>query len=184
MSSADQMWAASESPTETVGENLRWYAIHTYPRHEKKVDRGLRGAGITSFLPLLTQAHRWSDRRQTVDVPLFPCYTFVQIQPVPEARVAVLKTPGVIGLVGKTGEGTAIPDGEVNRVRSVLAERLTCVPYPFLKRGQRVRIRGGSLDGVEGIWLGQKNGGTLIISVELIQQSIAVSVEGYDVEAA
>src|SRR5512146_1213856 len=168
MSSGEQIWTDSIPAMPPLAHALRWYAIQTWPRHEKKVDGGLRGVGITAFLPLVTEIHRWSDRRKTVDVPLFPCYTFVQVQPTPETRLAVLKTPGVIGFVGKYGEGTAISDAEINQVRCVVAERLPFTPYPFLKQGQRVRVRGGALDGVQGIWLGQKRGGTLVISVELI----------------
>ena len=164
-----------------LSEEGHWYAVHTWPRHEKKIDACLRNEGVVSYLPLVNQLHRWSDRRKLVDLPLFPCYMFVHIVPTPEKRVGVLKAPGVIGFVGKHGEGTPIPDNEVEQVRTVLSEKIPLSPYPFLNVGQRVRIRGGSLDGVEGIWLGQSNG-RLIISVELVQQSLAISVEGYDVE--
>ena len=161
-----------------------WYAVYTRARHEKKVCVGLAAAGITAFLPLVTQIHRWSDRRQKVELPLFPGYSFVSILPTPESRVAVLKISGVVGFVGKQGEGTPVPEYEIDRVRTVVANNVNFSSHPFLKTGQRVRIRGGSLDGIEGILSDAKGNGLLIISIELIQRSIAVSIDGYDVEPA
>lgn len=165
-------------------DNEHWYAVHTQSRHEKKIDAHLRQKGITTFLPLITQVHYWSDRRKKVEMPLFPCYTFVRIPPDAHARLAVLKAPGVIGLVGNNWVGTPIPEAEIEQIRRVLESRTAFSSYPFIRVGQRVRIRGGSLDGVEGILTDQKGNGSLVLSVSLIQRSIAVSIAGYDVEAA
>jgi transcription antitermination factor NusG len=96
-----------------------------------------------------------------------------------------LKTPGVLDFVGKSsGEIPAIADEELEQVRMVVQQQAKFSPCPFLKEGQRVRIRGGVLDGLEGILSSQKGASALVISVELIQRSISVALEGYDVEAA
>ena len=161
----------------------QWYAIHTRAQHEKKVEVHLRQRDISIFLPLERQVHRWSDRRKSVEVPLFPCYAFVQIIPTAQTRSAVLRTDGVIGFVGVRGEGTPIPDSEIESVRLLLSRDVPFASYPFLKIGQRVRIRGGSLDGMEGVIVGGRGKRRLVVSVDLIQRSIAIAVEGYDIEA-
>ncbi len=163
-------------------EPCSWYAVQTLPRHEKKVDAGLRLKGVETFLPLLSEKRQWTDRRQLVDLPLFPGYVFVQIAAGASNRVPVLRTCGVRGFVGGRGLGTRIPDAEIAAVRSVVERK---VPFHSLERlevGQRVRLRGGSLDGVEGVLVAVKGKQSLVISVELIQRSLSISIEGYCVE--
>jgi len=138
--------------------------------------------GVTTFLPLVTEIHRWSDRHKSVDVPLFPGYVFVQIPAEREAQLRVLKTSGVVQFVGNQQGAVPIPDQEIASVHSVLEEKVDCAPYPFLQLGQRVRIRGGSLDGIEGILVRRDSACNLVISIELIQRSLAVSVCNFDVE--
>lgn len=160
----------------------QWYAIQTRARHEKVVTNQLQGRGITTFLPLVTELHRWSDRRKMVEVPLFSSYVFVQLVTTNEARARVLHTEGVLRLVGQNAEGTPIPDEQIESVRRVLAQNVPCVSHPFLKAGQRVRIRGGALNGVEGVFLSGNGDDTLVVSVEAIQRSLAVRIAGYDIE--
>jgi len=167
-----------------AGDEAYWYAVHTYPRHEKKVAAELAQKGITTYLPLVTETHQWSDRRKLVELPLFPCYTFVRIASSNEMRVAVLRTWGVIGLVGAQKLGVPIPDSQIEDVRMLLANQIAFTHYPFLKLGQRVRICGGSLDGMEGILVGRSGERRLVISVESIQRSLAIFVEGYKIEPA
>jgi transcription antitermination factor NusG len=167
-----------------ASEPLRWYAIHTRAQHEKRVEMRLRECGISIFLPLVRQVHRWSDRRKEVELPLFSCYAFIHVIPTAQTRLRILRTPGVIGFVGFHGEGTPIPDRQIDDVRSLISSGVPFTEYPFLKIGQRVRIRGGSLDGIEGAIVAGHGNRKLVVSVELIQRSIAVTVEGYDVEAA
>jgi transcription antitermination factor NusG len=165
-------------------KEVNWYAIHTVARHEKRVAEELLQKRIFTFLPLLEQIHQWSDRRRRVEVPLFTCYAFVQVSPTPEERLQILRTPGVLSLVGTRGLGTPIPDREIENIRTVLKEKISCGIHPFLTVGRRVRVRGGALDGLEGI-LAERNGNrNVIISVQLLMRSLSVRVEGYDLEAA
>jgi len=163
-------------------DELRWYAVHTRARHEKAVAHRLRELGLNSFLPLVRETHRWSDRKKTVELPLFSCYVFVQMLPGSKDRLQVSTTDGVLQVVGTRGQGIAIPDEQIEAVRLVLSEQLPWSEHPFLKIGQRVRIRGGAMDGVEGLLLARNGDRTLIISVDVIQRSLAVRIEGYRVE--
>lgn len=165
-------------------ESSRWYAVHTRCHHEKIVDQSLEQAGLRTFLPLVKEVHHWSDRRKMVDVVLFPCYTFVHIDARSAARLQVLKTPGVLDMVGGRAGPTPIDDFEIDQVRKVLAERLSFSPFPFLIRGQRVRVRGGALDGVEGILSSHLGAKSIVISVTAIERSLSLAIEGYDLEAA
>jgi len=174
----------SREPSLALPKPSHWYALHTRARHEKKVDTNLQRAGVTTFLPLVKETRRWSDRRKTVELPLFPCYVFVNLALTPERRLAVLRTPGVLAFVGSNGEPAAISEQEITQVHTVLAQNVPFGHAPFLKAGQRIRIRGGALDGMEGILSSQKGQAMLIISVEPIQRSIAVSISGYDFEPA
>lgn len=177
-----QVWdSAAAPPLGTVLEAL-WYAIHTRPRHEKFVVSQLRDRGITTFLPLVSQVRVWSDRRKLVQLPLFSGYVFVRVFLSGEARVRVLRTNGVVSFVGVRGEGIPIPDRQIEDIQVLLNNQIPSVCYPFLKLGQRVRIRGGCMDGVEGILVGRKGDRSLVVSVDLIQRSLAIRIDGYDVE--
>ena len=161
-----------------------WYGLQTRPRHEKIVAQRLEERGVTTFLPLVTEVHRWSDRKKSVQMPLFSCYVFAKFVPNRSDRLRVLRVDGVFGLVGASGEGTPIPDAQIGAVRSLVETELPWSSHPFLKIGQRVRIRSGALDGMEGILVSLNGDRTLVISVEAIQRSLAVRVEGYEVEPA
>jgi transcription antitermination factor NusG len=161
----------------------QWYAIQTRPRHEKRLAAELKEKRVDSYLPLLNEIHRWSDRRKVVQVPLFPGYIFVHAQLDPTIRFSILNTWGAVAFVGPQREATPIPETQIEGIRTLLETKIPLSPYPFLKVGQRVRVRGGALDGVEGILVtnGHKR---LVISVESIQRSLSITIEGYDVEAA
>lgn len=163
-------------------DGVHWYAVHTRARHEKLVAERLQERGLTAFLPLVKETHRWSDRKKTVELPLFSCYTFVRMAANAEERLKVCQTHGVLQIVGPRGEATPIPDEQIEAVRVLLSEELPWSEHPFLKIGQRVRIRGGAMDGVEGILLARDGDRTLVVSVDVIQRSLAVRIEGYHVE--
>jgi transcription antitermination factor NusG len=166
-----------------VSEPMRWYAIQTRSRHEKMVAQQLQNQGIINFLPLSTELREWSDRQKLVEFPLFPGYAFVRMIYGPEERLRVLRTEGVVNFVGTAGHGIAIPDKQIEHVQTLLASKVPFESYPFLKAGQRVRIRGGALNGTEGILVRQDTDRMLVISVELIQRSLSIRLQGYEVEA-
>jgi transcription antitermination factor NusG len=161
----------------------RWYAIRTRSRHEKLVTRQLESQGIESFLPLLTQTHKWSDRSKQVETPLFSGYAFLRMVHSSDERVRVLRTQGVVSFVGVQGCGTPIPDHQIDDIKTLVASRVPYEERPFLQIGQRVRVRGGALDGVQGILVAENGDRSLVISVEPIQRSLCVRVAGYEVEA-
>jgi transcription antitermination factor NusG len=165
-------------------EESSWYAVHTMARHEKRVAAQFEEKRVCTFLPLLRQVHRWSDRRSVVEIPMFSCYAFVHMVQTVEERLKVLRTPGVLGFVGSERQGTRIPDGQIESLRKAISEKVPCLPHPFISVGKRVRIRGGSLNGVEGILMPQGRDQSLVISVELLQRSVSIRVEGYDIELA
>ena len=167
----------------TQPEVESWYALHVRPRHEKLVVQRLEERRVQTFLPIVSEVHRWSDRKKTVEVPLFSCYVFARFAPNRAERLNVLRVGGVLGLIGSGGEGSPIPDGEIDSVRMVLDGTQPWSSHPFLKIGQRVRIRSGALSGLEGILVSRSGGDTLVISIEAIQRSLSVKVEGYQVEA-
>lgn len=159
-----------------------WFAVHTRCRHEKKVEAELQRKGIETFLPLISQTRQWSDRKTIIEFPLFPCYLFVRVAIAPAAHISVLQTNGVVTVLGTNGRPTPIPDFQIESTRTLITNKVPFEQHPFLKVGQRVRVRGGSLDGVEGVLLATGKDRKLVLSLELIKQSLAVSLDGYDVE--
>ena len=163
------------------GVQPSWYAVRTRPRHEKKVAAELREKGITIYLPLFSQVRRWSDRRKIIEVPLFSCYAFVHSVLNLHLRVVLYGVSGALGFVGPNNEAVPIPDAQIETIRTLMASNVPLTPYPLLKVGQRVRVRGGALDGVEGI-LATKGDRRLVISVESIHAAFSINLEGYDIE--
>lgn len=165
-------------------EAENWYALHTRPRHEKIVAHRLEERGVTTFLPLVTEVRRWSDRKKKIELPLFSCYVFAKFSPNQAERLRVLRVEGVFSILGGQGEGAPIPDAQIDAVRSLAETDPSCCAHPYLRIGQRVRIRSGALDGMEGILLSCNGEDRLVISIDAIQRSLAVCVNGYEVEAA
>jgi transcription antitermination factor NusG len=166
------------------GVEPRWYALHTRAQHEKSVAAHLLSQGITNYLPLVSEVHHWSDRKKAVQVPLFSCYVFVHMPLVPETWAKVMRINSVLRFVGTRWEGVPIPTSQIESTRKLLSSRLPYTVHSFLKVGQRVRVRGGALDGIEGILTGRNGNHTLVISVEPVQRSLAVRIDDYSVEAA
>jgi len=182
MSTGNQSWEFPNAAP-AIGPTMEnWYAVHTRSRHERVVVQRLREQGLTTFLPLVTEVRRWSDRRKSVELPLFGCYVFVKLAPTGEERLRVLRIDGVFKFVGARGLGTPIAEAQIDAVRTLMGQQVPWSSHPFLQIGQRVRVRGGALDGVEGILLSRNDDNTLVVSVDAIQRSLAVRIQGYDVE--
>jgi len=160
-----------------------WYAIQLRPRFEKKAGSILQSKGIETYLPLVKQTHRWSDRRKVIESPLFPGYGFVRLQMTKKDRLQVLQTQGVIGFVGTAHSAVAVSEQQIETLQKLLGNETSFSIHPFLKTGQRIRIRGGALDGVEGI-LSENGNRRLVISIECIQRAVSITLENYEIEAA
>jgi transcription antitermination factor NusG len=184
MSTSNQLWEVPNQAGIRGNDFENWYAVLTYARHEKVVTGRLRDKGVTTFLPTVAEIHRWSDRKKVVEVPLFSCYLFVKLASMNnEDLQKVLQIDNVIGFAGSTRLGTPIPSEQIEAVRILVRERLQYRVHPFLKTGQRVRVCSGALEGLEGILVGRKGESTLVLSVDAMQRSLSVQIDGYDLEA-
>jgi transcription antitermination factor NusG len=159
----------------------KWFAVYTSSRHEKRVDQHLEMRKIEHYLPLYRTQRKWSDgSRVTLDLPLFPGYIFVCIQRT--QRVRVLEVPGVLAVVGGTGgEPASLPASDIDALRSGLSQR-NAKPHPFLKVGQRARIRSGAFAGMEGVVERMKYSFRVVLTLDSIMQSFAVEVDGEELE--
>ncbi len=157
-----------------------WFALYTRHQHEKAVAQTLQGKGVEVFLPLYDAVHRWKDRAKQLSLPLFPNYVFVFAGL--DSRAAILSSPGVYDFVRAAGWPAAIPAEEIAAVRKVVEKGLGVEPHPFLKSGDRVRLRRGPLEGIEGVLVRKKTFYRLVLSVELLARSISVEVDVTDVE--
>jgi len=173
--------ALPAAPRSAAANGLQWFAIQTRSRHEKRVTTDLREKAVEAYLPLRSVEHQWSDRRKVVDLPLFPGYVFVRISSDAPARVPVLQTDGVLGFLGVRGIGVAIPDDEMAAIQAVMREKIPVEPHPFVQVGEKVRICGGSLDGLEGLLIGVDGKENLVMSIDLIERSVAIRVSGFKV---
>jgi len=160
----------------------RWFAVWTRSRHEKVSASMLAIIGVEHFLPLRSEVRRWSDRKKTVTLPLFSGYLFVRMNPNKDSRLEVLKAPGIAGFVGNSSGPLPIPDQQIEDIRTVLARRVECSVLPLLVEGERVRVARGPLAGVEGLLLRSNSTTRLLISIEMIHKTLAVSVSREDVE--
>jgi transcription antitermination factor NusG len=163
-------------------QEANWYAVRTRSRHEKLVARQLEKLGIQTFLPLVTKINQWSDRRKQVEEPLFSGYAFVRMNPASGDRIRVLQTQGVVNFVGVQGAAVAIPDQEIENINTLMGSKVSYQERSYLQVGQKVRVCGGALDGLEGILTAENSDDSVVISIGLIQRSLSVRVAGYNVE--
>jgi transcription antitermination factor NusG len=159
-----------------------WYPLQTRYQCEKKVDVGLRKEGFESFAPTRVEARRWSDRTKLVEAPLFPGYTFVRMEAAPDLLIRVLRLPGLVRFVTRGSDLVAVPSEEMELVRALAASNVECAPGPFPAVGEKVRIRGGCLEGVEGVLTSHSDQREVVISVGAIQRSLKVQLGNYQIE--
>jgi transcription antitermination factor NusG len=157
-----------------------WFAAYTNSHHEKRVALHFAERRIESFLPLYSTPHRWRNRcEMIVQLPLFPNYVFVRIDP--RDRVRVLEVPGVFSLVGFGRTLAPLPDFEIETLRSGLGQR-KIEPHPYLVIGARVRIKAGPMMGMEGVLVRKKDNLRVVLALDVIMQSVAVEVDAEDLE--
>lgn len=174
-------WTQTRPPPEAT---LRqWFAVQIRYRFEKRVVAQLALKSIEVYLPLRTEGHTWSDRQRVVTIPLFPGYLFVRIVPSRDICKVILQTAGLIGFVSFGGIFVAVPPKQISDLQLLLQQKVLFSLQPFVHTGQRVRIRGGCLRGLEGV-LVQSDKGKLVVSIEAIQRSLVVEIQGYELELA
>jgi transcription antitermination factor NusG len=157
-----------------------WYAVYTRFQHEKSAASLLEKKEFEVLLPVYQTVHRWKDRKQKVVLPLFPCYLFLRTEL--DRKLDVLRTVGVRWIVENAGQACPVPGAEIEAVRKMCSVAARLQPYPFLKHGDLVRIRTGPLTGTEGFFVRVKNQYRVVVSVELLRQSVAVEVDLADVD--
>lgn len=158
----------------------RWYAVFTLPQNEKFVERQLALRRVEAFLPTYETIRVWKNRQRVKTVlPLFPTYLFVNIEH--HERAQVLESPGVVYIVGNRREDAAVSTAEIELLRAGVRNH-TMEPYRELVVGNRVRIRRGSMQGVEGVLMRKGNGFRFILSIKLINQCAAVEIGAEDLE--
>jgi transcription antitermination factor NusG len=156
-------------------QTLPWFALRVRSNHERVAAMHLRSRGIEEFAPLYKSESQWSDRKKQIDRFVFPGYVFCRLDP--EHRLPVLTIPGVVNLVAFGKGPEPIPDHEIDCVRRMVASGLLITPWPFLKAGQRVLIEHGPLAGVEGILQEIKKTYRLVVSITLLQRSVAAEID-------
>jgi transcription antitermination factor NusG len=162
-------------PLQAVSDVHRWYAVYTYPRHEKVVTEQLESQSVEAFLPTFVTQSRWKDRRVRIQTPVFPGYVFTRIKSAERSKV--FNIPGVLRILSFNGVLTPIDDSEIDAVKLCLERGGTLKPHPFIEVGERVRVRSGMLEGLEGLVTRCKNNRILILPIALINQSVAVEVD-------
>jgi transcription antitermination factor NusG len=174
--SGESLVVAEELPKGLTGtDGIGWYAIQVKARCEKQVAQALENKGYEIFLPLQKSRRRWSDRYQEIAVPLFPSYVFGRFEV--NNRLPILTTPFVFSIVGAGKQIVPVEPEQIEAVRRLLASGLPIYHSPFLKVGQNVIIEGGPLRGQQGILTRIKNTWRVVVSVDLIRQSVAVEVD-------
>jgi transcription antitermination factor NusG len=160
---------------EEIAKGLPWFALQVRSQRENYVADQLGAKGYELFLPLYTCRKRWSDRIKNVQLPLFPGYLFCRFDPY--HRLPILKTPWLLSIVGFSHIPTPVDDKEMDSVRRLVASGAAAQPWRFAGVGERVRIESGPLRGVTGILTQIKGNHKLIVSITLLQRSVAVEVD-------
>jgi transcription antitermination factor NusG len=158
----------------------RWYAAYTSANHEKRVAEQLALRSVEHYLPLYASVRQWKDRKTKLQLPLFAGYVFVRLAL--RDRLQVLQAPGVVRLVGFNGLPCALAEEDINAIQKCLDGGCRVEPHPYLQVGRRARVRSGPLQGMEGIILRRKNNTRFVLSFELIMRSVAVEIDGMELE--
>jgi transcription antitermination factor NusG len=172
---AIEPYARMTKETHTDHQPLSWFALRVRSNYERIASTHLRERGFEDFSPSYQVQRRWSDRTKTMEQFLFPGYVFSRLNP--HDRLHVVTVPGVVGLVGFGKMPTAIPDQEIESIRTMLRSGLLMKPWPFLEVGQRVLIERGPLAGVEGILQDVKGRFRLVVSISLLQRSVSAEID-------
>ena len=169
--------------SEIIQPNPEWYAVHVKSRHEAKVNDRLRLKGIEVFLPTVERISKWKDRKKKVEFPLFPGYLFVHTINEADELLSVLKVAGVVRMICTVpGRPDPIPDDQIISLQKLIENKEALDPYPYLNEGQQVRIIRGALTGIEGVLVKKLDKHLLILSVDVLQQGVALTISASEVE--
>lgn len=157
-----------------------WYALRVRSNFEKIASVALEQRGFEQFTPFYKAKRRWSDRVKLVEFPLFAGYVFCRIPY--ERRLAALQAPGVVSLVSFGGKPAPVDEREIEHLQTIVTSGREAMPWPYLRVGQKIRVRGGCLNGVEGLLLDLKNGRRIVVAVSLLQRAVAVEIDREIVE--
>jgi len=161
-------------------DDSAWWAVYTRHQHEKVVAGMLSAKGFEVFLPLYESTRRWKDRSKVLMLPLFPCYLFLRGEH--HRRLQAVTTPGVHMILCNGEHVATVPEAEIQSIRKTVEGAFRVEPHPYLKCGERVRVKRGALEGVEGILIRKKNQYRLVLSVGILSQSVGVEIDASDVE--
>lgn len=160
----------------TDNVTIPWYAVHVRPHHEKTIATVLQNKGVEKYLPLYKERRRWSDRFVEAELPLFPGYVFCRLDWT-RRILPVLTTPGVLRVLGVGRTPMPVDEQEFQAIRLMVDSGLTVRPWPMPRIGEWVRIEHGPLAGVEGVLIGFKKQTRLVVSVTLMNRSVAAEIE-------
>ena len=152
-----------------------WFAVKVRTRSELFVGDALRRRAVETFVPTWTECRHYSDRIKKIDAAMFPGYLFCRLQF--DSRLPVLKTPGVEYILGNGNEPTPVAEDEVNALQCLVSSQIPAQPWPYLKRGEKVRVAQGAFSGIEALIVAEKGIDRLVLSVTLLQRSVAVEID-------
>jgi transcription termination/antitermination protein NusG len=161
---------------------IAWYALQTRYQCEKRVDVALREQGFETFIPFQRAQRRWSDRTKIVETPVFSGYGFVRMEADAQSITRVLRLPGFVRFVTSGRDLAVVPDDEIEGIRAVMQSDTPFEEGPYPAIGERVRVRGGLLEGIEGVLMSRSGRGEIVISVGAIQKSLKLPLGSYEVE--
>ncbi len=165
-----------------VNEMKNWYALYVKSRHEFVTQGELIRKGINAFLPTVKKMHQWKDRKKLVELPLFPGYLFVYLQPYEEGFLGVLRTRGAVSLLSAgAGVPRPVPEEEINSLMLVLESGQKIDIYPELREGTRVRVKRGPLQGAVGTLENREDQYKFLVNIDILGRSVGVMVYADDI---
>ncbi len=153
----------------------QWYALRVRSNFENVVQTGLRNRDIEEFLPVYEKTSRWSDRVKKIQRPLFPGYVFGRFNAA--NRLPILMIPGVVHVLGNSAGPVPVDEGELQAIRRTVESGLLVMPWPYLTLGDQVVVEEGALAGLQGILVRVKDRNRVVVSLTLLQRSVAVELD-------
>lgn len=167
-----------------MNENLfKWYALHTRSHFEQKVHDAISNKSIEVFVPKIQMMSRRTDRKKKILIPLLPGYVFVHFEMNPEIYWTIIRTVGVVRMIGFEGKPVAANEEEINSLMILDGTDRTVQNRDYIKKGDRVMIMDGPLKGLVGFYMRHKGQAEkVVVSIELLQRSVEVELEDWVLE--